>query len=155
VFDADWIEPGTHIGFIRPNEVPADLWTERDIDTFAVSTANQSALESSLGSGYVTEREGAADPWQWVIRPDDPPYPKTEHRSREPKPIDQADVVRFPELMGDDSLGRSDPSGITLFAQRGDGIAFAAVGHALYEIAEEKDLGESIPPERFTQAYVP
>jgi ornithine cyclodeaminase/alanine dehydrogenase-like protein (mu-crystallin family) len=57
--------------------------------------------------------------------------------------------------MVDDSLGRTSPADVTLFAQRGDGIAFAGIGYALYELAESEDLGETLPTELFTQTYVP
>lgn len=155
VFEAGWIEPGTHIGFIRPNEIPDELWECDICDTFTVSTTNQPVEESSVGSGYITEDDEGADPWRWFVRGDDPPYPKTAPRRREPKPIDRQEFVRLPDVVVNDSIGRTNPDDVTLFAQRGDGVAFAAIGHALYELAESEDLGEMLPMETFTQTYVP
>lgn len=155
VFDADWIEPGTHISFIRPNEIPDELWESDRCDTFAISTANQSVEESSVASGYITEDDEAADPWRWFVRDDDPPYPKTAPRRREPEPIDRQEFVRLPDVVVDDSLGRTSPDDVTLFAQRGDGVAFTGIGYALYELAESEDLGEPLPTEMFTQTHVP
>lgn len=155
VFEADWVEPGTHIGFIRPNEIPNELWERSMCDSFSISTANQPVEESSVASGYITEDDEAADPWRWFVRGDDPPYPKTAPRSREPEPIDGEEFVRLPDIMVDDSLGRMNPDDVTVFAQRGDGIAFAGIGYALYELAESEDLGETLPTEMFTQTYVP
>lgn len=155
VFQSAWVTEGTHIGFIRPKEVPDDLWQSDKIDTFAISTTDQPALESSTGSGYITESRGAADPWRWFVRDDDPPYPKTDQRPRNPRPIDHEEFSRLPSIVAEDDVGRQNADDITLFAQRGDGVAFAAIGYALYELAEAEDLGTSIQSSRLTQEHVP
>lgn len=155
VFEAEWIEPGTHIGFIGPDEIPDDLWRSDRIDRLTISTTNQRVLESSVGSGYVTASDRAADPWRWFVRPADPPYRKTEVRPDGPRPIDDTEILRLPELVVDSSLGRSRASDVTAFAQRGDGVMFAAIGHVLYELAAEHDLGRTLESDLLTQRYVP
>lgn len=153
VFDPDWIEPGTHVSSIRRSELPDGMFDPDTVDLVSVSTPSQTSLDVHGGSGYLTERDDAADYWHYLTMGDDPLIPKLRNRPRTAR--DEREVVRLPELLDDPSLGRATDDDVTLFRQIGHGVAFAAIGYALYQVAEREDLGGDLPDEKITQTHVP
>lgn len=155
VFEADWIEPGTHIGYIRPNEIPNELLNQNSIDVFAISTVDQKSKSITGATGFVSERQRSADHWNFYPIEAERLSPKLRSISEKNRKPSEEDFLRLPELMVDESLGRTSSDDITVFRQIGDGVAFTAIGHKLHEIAEENDIGEKLPSGRFMQEYVP
>lgn len=157
VFDPSWVEPGTHVGTIRPAEMPTDLFGLGTVEKLVITKSAQRAVDitGDSVSGYRTSVDNAADPWRFYVMGADPLHPKLRSLPTEPQPIDDVRVTRLPDIVSGDADGRTSPDEITILRQVGHGIAFAAIGHVLYRIAEEHDLGAVVPSDKLTQAYVP
>lgn len=150
VFDLDWIEPGTHVSFIRDAEAPHNLFEPEQFDAFVQSWSKLTQLEE-LGT-QVTEREIPTKNVNSYIVEGDEPVPKFSDRETMSGPLcDWDKVAGLGEVVANDTVGRSSPEGITVFYNRGMGIQFAAAGKALYDIAERRDLGQMIPTDLLTE----
>ncbi len=157
VFEPDWIEPGTHIGSIRPAEIPRGIFDDEIIARVVIPKANQRAIDiTGSVTGYREEHNHAADPWRFFVMDDDQLAPKLEALpANRPEIENQISVTRLPAIMAGNEVGRTAQDDITFFNQTGHGIAFAGIGAGLANIAEENDLGEELPTELFMQDRVP
>lgn len=157
VFDPAWIEPGTHIGSIRPAEFPTNLFERKEFERVVITKSDQRAVNitGDTISGHREEQTNVADPWRFFVVDEDPLSPKLQSLPDGPQPVDDVPIVRLPNVVSGDVEGRSSRDEITVLRQVGHGIAFAAIGHALLGIAEEHDLGEHIPSSKLTQDQVP
>lgn len=157
VFDPSWIEPGTHIGTIRPAEFPTGLFERAEFEKVVITKSEQRSVDIT-GDTVLGHREGhenVADPWRFFVMDEDPLSPKLRSLPAERQPVADVSVVRLPDVVSGGAEGRESPGEITVLRQIGHGIAFAAIGHALYEIAEKEDLGTEIPTSLLTQERVP
>ena len=152
VFELEWIEPGTHVGIIRNYEAPDEFFDPDRFDAFVQSWSKITQLEE-LGN-QLNEREIPTKNVNNYVVEGDQPVPKFE--SGTPDPLcDWERVDSLADVIAGSVAGRSDPDGITAMFNEGMGIQFAAAGKALYEIAEQEDLGTIIPTESLTQEYHP
>lgn len=150
VFDMDWVEPGTHISVIRDAEAPPELFKPEKFEAFVQSWSEVTQLEE-LGT-QVAEREIPTKNVNSYIIEGDKSVPKFSERETSTEPLcDWDQVTGLGEAVTDDSVGRSTPEGITVFYNRGMGVQFAAAGKALYDIAEQEDLGQIISTELLTE----
>jgi ornithine cyclodeaminase/alanine dehydrogenase-like protein (mu-crystallin family) len=153
VFEKDWIEPGTHVGVIRSQEPPEGFF-ESEFDAFAQSWSHITQREE-LGN-QLTERTIATKNVNNYVVEGEEPAPKFRTMDVGGEPMcDWSAVPGLGQAIVDDSVGRSDPEGITFFYNSGMGIQFAAVGRVIYDLAEEHDLGKDLATELFTQEYHP
>ena len=154
VFEADWLEPGTHLGVIRSTESPEELLEPGRFDAFVQSWSQLTQLEE-VGK-RVNERTIPTKNVNNYVVEGEEPVPKFRDWEREAEPAcDWSAVPGLGDVVATDAVGRSSPEGITVFYNRGMGIQFAAVGKALYDVAEERDLGRHVPTELLTQEYHP
>jgi alanine dehydrogenase len=128
--DADWLQPGQHVGFIREFEMP-DAALEH-ADRVATHT-RQGDIDhhTPVGGEHLagTQRGRGID---WGRYPD------------------LADV-----LVGT-APGRASPSELTLFMNNfGVGIQFATLGAHAYQQARARGLGRDLPDDWFLEAIQP
>ncbi len=143
VIKADWLEPGMHINNVRNNEAGPDVLARADVRTrLGTSTlfADRNAPEVVTGSdgmfGYIA---GDANEKRRI--------PNSPHME-----IDNPNITTIPDIMAGRRRGRINARQITFLNNQGtQGLQFAAVGAAAYNLAKAKGLGHPLPLEWFTQ----
>ncbi len=143
VIKADWLEPGMHINNVRNNEAGPDVLARADVlARLGTSTlfADRGAPEVVTGSdgmfGYIA---GDANEKRKI--------PKSPHME-----IDNPNITTIPDIMAGRRRGRINDQQITFLNNQGtQGLQFAAVGAAAYNLAKAKGLGHPLPLEWFTQ----
>lgn len=163
VFEEDWIEPGTHIGIIRvPEEMPDSLldpdrlFGQDKFDALAQSWSKHIQIEEL--ANHLTKREiPTKNTNSYIIDGNEsvPKFNELEKRDTDESPNWWGKIPGLGDVIVDRSLGRSSSDGITVFYNRGLGVQFAAVGKAVFDLAEEHDLGQTVPTELLTQEYRP
>lgn len=154
VFELDWIEPGMHVGVIHDRETPEGFFEPDAYDAFVQSWSSLTQLEER--GNQLIEREIPTKNVNNYVVEADQPVPRFTGRPTDPDPLcDWSKVPGLGDVLADDSLGRTRESGVTAFYNRGMGVQFAAVGRALYDIAEREGLGQEIPTDLLTQEYHP
>jgi len=154
VFELDWLEPGMHVGVIHDREAPAGLFDPSAYDAFVQSWSTVVQFEER-GNQLVEREIPTKNVNNYVVEAAEP-VPRFSDRSTTREPLcDWSLVPGLGDVMVDDSLGRTTDDGITVFYNRGMGVQFAAVGKALFDVAEREGLGHDIPTELLTQTYHP
>jgi ornithine cyclodeaminase/alanine dehydrogenase-like protein (mu-crystallin family) len=137
VFFREWLEPGMHIGAIRPAATEVDKAAWDDIDVFAlldhddvptmVYTHGVRVGEEEAGTGMGMEHDAF-----------------------------HAGLATLPQIMTGKREGRTDDSQITCFLNNlGLGYQFAAAGYVLHRKAREAGLGHQLPTDWFTETVHP
>jgi ornithine cyclodeaminase/alanine dehydrogenase-like protein (mu-crystallin family) len=143
VIKAEWLEPGMHINNVRNNEAGPDILARADIRArLGTSTlvADRNAPEVVTGSdgmfGFIA---GSQEEKKKI--------PSSPHHE-----IDNPDIGTVPDIMSGRWAGRTSDKPITFLNNQGtQGLQFAAVGGAAYNLAKAKGLGHPLPLEWFTQ----
>ncbi len=140
-FQAEWIEPGTHITCVTRRELDraivarADLVAQLGLATIPPSCPLPGLEWPSAGiAAYVTGQpeERARLPWR-----------HSSEQGEYPSLLD-IEMGRAP--------GRTDSSQVTLFINTGtQGLQFAAVAGRVLELARQRGLGQPMPVEWFLQ----
>ena len=154
VFELDWLESGMHVGVIRDAEPPAGFFEPGTFDALAQSWTPITRLEE-LGGQLNEQPIPTKNVNNYVVKGDEP-VPKFAGRERGGDPV--TDWERIPglgDVIVDGAVGRTSATDVTAFYNRGMGIQFAAAGKALFDIAEERDLGRTLPTDLLTQEYHP
>ena len=136
VFFKEWIEPGMHIGTIRPGATEVDRSAWDDIDVFAlldhddncnlIYTHGVQVGEDKVGSYHVEH-----DDWH-------------------------ANLPSLPQIIGRKRKGRTEESQVTCFFNNlGMGYQFAAAGYVVHKRAVELGLGHKLPTDWFTETVHP
>ena len=137
VFLRDWLEPGMHIGAIRPgaSEVERAAWD--DIDLIALLDHDDAAeLIYTHGVLVGEDRDGGS-------------YNMVHDAFH-------AALPSLPEIITGRREGRSGDGQITLFLNNlGLGYQFAAAGYVLHNKAKDSGLGHELPTEWFTELEHP
>src|SRR5262245_11200365 len=137
VFFKEWLEPGMHIGTIRPaaTEVERPAWDR--IDLFAVldhDDAPQIIYSHGVQVGEDIAGQGmgmAHDAFH-------------------------ASLPSLPMIMTGRHPGRTSDTQVTCFLNNlGMGYQFAAAGHIVYRRAREAGLGHELPTDWFTETVHP
>lgn len=132
VYDADWLQPGTHFGVI--NRMEADPET--------TATCDVTVVHSRAGKG--------ANYWTDEVDAGEIPYLESDSGR------DYSPYADLGELVSGQAEGRTDDDEITFFFNNiGMGAQFAPVGAIAYRAAERADRGRYLPTEWFTQSLVP
>ena len=135
VIRAEWLEPGTHIGFIIRLEVDEALLDRADIlatnvkDWGATKTYNY--LVGGINPDDIAEEDFV--PGWWV---NDSYWNKMRHLGG---------------IMIGDVPGRTGEEQITCFYSKGMGLQFAAVGALAYRLARKQGVGIELNDEWFLQ----
>ncbi len=147
VFDADWIEPGQHLGVIHHWEAPHEIYDPEAWEAFAQSWSHITQVEEI---GHANHRDIYTKNINSYVVEGDEPVPKLAQLPEEPL-CDWSQVPGIATVMTDDDLGRTTDEGKTFFYNQGMGIQFAAAGKVVYDLAESEDLGHVLPDGMLTQ----
>ena len=136
VFFRDWIEPGMHIGTVRPGATEVDRAARDRIDIFALLDHDDNAHlicthgvqvgEDKVGS-YAVEH----DEWH-------------------------ASLPSLPQIITGRRGGRTGAGQVTCFLNNlGMGYQFAAAGYLVHRKAKEAGIGNELPTDWFTETVHP
>jgi ornithine cyclodeaminase/alanine dehydrogenase-like protein (mu-crystallin family) len=141
VFKPDWIEKGMHVSAIQPAEVGAEVVRMAD----AAAT-----LMEDCDPVYITSHG---------LRVPEEPSGGLQNLAEQ---VGWKGLVTLPELLLDRKHGRNSSKGRTSNRQftcflnpLGIGYQFAAVGAVIYRRAKERDRGNNLPTDWFTEKEVP
>lgn len=137
VFFKEFVEPGMHIGGIRPGASEIDKGAWPDIDVFALLDRDDNAqIIHSHGVRLGEEQDGGMYG-----------MPHDEFHNSMPT---------LPEIIGGRRAGRTDDRQVTCFLNNlGMGYQFAAAGYLVYGKAKAAGLGRELPTEWFTETVHP
>ena len=136
VFFRDWIEPGMHIGTIRPGATEVDHAARDDIDLFVLLDQDDAAAiiythGVQVGEDKVGSYNVPHDDW---------------HNS----------MASLPEIITERREGRTSDDQVSCFLNNlGMGYQFAAAGYVAYNAAREAGLGHELPTDWFTETVHP
>ena len=136
VFMRDWLEPGMHIGTIRPGATEVEKAAWPDIDLFALLDHDDNAeLIYTHGVQVGEDKVGS-----YGVQQDDW----------------HARLPTLPQIINGDRDGRTDKEQISCFLNNlGMGYQFAATGYVVYNKAKEAGLGHELPTDWFTETVHP
>lgn len=143
VIKAEWLEPGMHVNNVRNNEAGPDVLARADVRArLGTSTlfADRTAADVVTGSdgmfGFIA---GTAEEKKKI--------PASPHHE-----FDNPNIGTVPDIMAGRWVGRANDQQVTFLNNQGtQGLQFAAVGAAAYNLAKAKGLGHQLPLEWFTQ----
>lgn len=136
VFMRDWLEPGMHIGTIRPGATEVEKAAWPDIDLFALLDHDDNAeLIYTHGVQVGEDKVGS-----YGVEQDDW----------------HASLATLPQIINGDREGRTGDDQISCFLNNlGMGYQFAATGYVVYTKAKEAGLGHELPTDWFTETVHP
>jgi ornithine cyclodeaminase/alanine dehydrogenase-like protein (mu-crystallin family) len=137
VFFKQWLEPGMHIGTIRPaaTEVERPAWEK--IDLFAV--LDHDDAPEIIYSHAVRVGEDIAGQGMGMAHDEF-----------------HASLPSLPMIMTGRHPGRTSDTQVTCFLNNlGMGYQFAAAGHVVYRKAREAGIGRELPTDWFTETVHP
>jgi ornithine cyclodeaminase/alanine dehydrogenase-like protein (mu-crystallin family) len=137
VFFKEWLEPGMHLGAIRPaaTEIERPAWEK--IDLFAVLDHDDSP--QMIYTHGVRVGEDIAGQGMGMAHDEF-----------------HASLPSLPAIMTGRHPGRTSDQQVTCFLNNlGMGYQFAAAGHIVYEKARKSNLGRELPTEWFTETVHP
>lgn len=150
VFETEWIEPGQHISLIRYEEAPDTFYTPETLDAFGTNFP-ETVVNELYGQQYNRHRKTM---WTWnnYVTDNGSQLPRFDRfEEMDPQYDWEDDIVALADVMTNPSVGRSDSSDITGYMTAGIGVDFTAVGNLVYDLAEEHDLGQTLPTELLSQ----
>jgi alanine dehydrogenase len=140
-FDAEWVEPGTHVTCV----------TRRELNKTIVGRAD---LVAQLGLATIPAdyrlpglEWPSANIAAWVVG-------QPEERARLPwsKTSEAGEYVHLVDIQAGRVPGRTDDQQVTLFINTGtQGLQFASVAGRVLELATQRGLGQQMPLEWFLQ----
>ena len=137
VFFKEWLEPGMHLGAIRPaaTEIERPAWEK--IDLFAVLDHDDSP--TMIYSHGVRVGEDISGQGMGMAHDEF-----------------HASLPSLPMIMTGRHPGRTSDTQVTCFLNNlGMGYQFAAAGHIVYEKARAAGIGHELPTEWFTETVHP
>jgi len=136
VFMRDWLEPGMHIGTIRPGATEVEKAAWPDIDLFALLDHDDNAEMIYTHGVQVGEDKVGS----YGIEQDD------WHNA----------LPTLPQIINGDREGRTGEQQISCFLNNlGMGYQFAAAGYVVYNKAKEAGIGHELPTDWFTETVHP
>lgn len=136
VFLRDWLEPGMHIGTIRPGATELDREAWPDIDVMSLLHYNDHARLIYTHDVRIGEEKGSGN------------YSMARDAFH-------ASLPTVPDIMAGKREGRTSEEQITSFFNNGMGYQFAAAGYLINMKARELGLGYDIPTDWFTETVHP
>lgn len=136
VFMRDWLEPGIHIGTIRPGATEVEKAAWSSIDLFALLDHDDNAeLIYTHGVQVGEDKVGS-----YGVEQDDW----------------HASLATLPQIINGDREGRTSDEQVSCFFNNlGMGYQFAATGYVVYNKAKEAGLGHELPTDMFTETVHP
>lgn len=136
VFMRDWLEPGMHIGTIRPGATELDKAAWPDVDVMTLLHYNDHARLIYTHDARIGEEKGSGN---YSMAQDD----------------FHASLPTVPDIMAGKREGRASDDQITSFFNNGMGYQFAAAGYLINKKARELGIGHDIPTDWFTETVHP
>jgi len=136
VFARDWLEPGMHIGTVRPGATEVDKSAWENIDVFALLDHDDNAEMIythgvQVGEDKVGKYGVDHDDWH-------------------------AALPSLPQIITGQRDGRTDDEQVTCFLNNlGMGYQFAAAGYLVHKKAIEAGIGNDLPTDWFTETVHP
>ena len=136
VFFRDWIEPGMHIGTIRPGASEVERRAREHIDIFTLLDHDDNAeLIYTHGVKVGEDRIGS-----YGVEHDDW----------------HASLPTLPQIITGRREGRTNTGQVTCFLNNlGMGYQFAAAGYLVHKKAREAGIGNELPMDWFTETVHP
>ena len=136
VFMRDWLEPGMHIGTIRPGATELDKEAWPDVNVMTLLHYNDHARLIYTHDVRIGEEKGSGN---YSMSQDD----------------FHASLPTVPDIMAGKREGRTRDDQITSFFNNGMGYQFAAAGYLINKKARELGIGHDIPTDWFTETVHP
>ena len=136
VFPRDWLEPGMHIGTVRPGatEIDKSAWDSIDVLALLDHDDNAEMIYThgvQVGEDKVGKYGVDHDDWH-------------------------ASLPSLPQIITGQRDGRTDDDEITCFLNNlGMGYQFAAAGYLVHKKAMEAGIGYELPTDWFTETVHP
>lgn len=140
VFDVDWLEAGTHLGFASGRELDVRIFERADLMSTPSPSLRNPARDAApllLIRSFPSWVVGTEDELKVIPRIARPPFP----------PERSASLI---DIILGRAKGRVNDQQITV-SQSGGPQRFAVVGGAVYELVKGKGLGREIPTDWFLQ----
>ncbi len=136
VFLRDWIEPGMHIGSVRPGATEIETAARDRIDLFSLLDHDDNAqLIYTHGVRVGEDRVGS-----YGVEHDDW----------------HASLPSLPQIITGQRQGRTEEDQVTCFLNNlGLGYQFAAAGYLVHRKAREAGIGNELPTDWFTETVHP
>lgn len=151
VFEAEWVQKGTHLSSLTANEVPKDFLQDRHYDVIVQSWSpikrfieRQKDMYCECIPTKTVEKYIVPEAMDCI-----PGFHVADFKGRSEVEdrVEWEQVPGLGEVINGTVKGRTREEEITFFMNRGIGIQFAAVCSSLYELALERSLGTKIPDE--------
>ncbi len=136
VFLRDWLEPGMHIGTIRPGATELEKTAWPDVDVMTLLHYNDHARLIYTHDVRIGEETGGGS---YSMARDD----------------FHASLPTVPDIMAGKREGRTNDDQITSFFNNGMGYQFAAAGYLINKKARELGIGHELPTDWFTETVHP
>jgi ornithine cyclodeaminase/alanine dehydrogenase-like protein (mu-crystallin family) len=140
VFEAQWVEPGTHLTYVNYDEVAGKIFGTADI----VCSMLPNNPESTPVKAPMNLAHGFA---AWAIA-NEQQLKRIPRRPKHPVPEDRAAAIG--DVLLGHHKGRADDSQITICGA-GGGQRITIVGGMVFQLAKAAGLGREIPTEWFLQ----
>lgn len=135
VFLRDWLEPGMHIGTIRPGATELDRAAWEDIDVMTLLHYGENAkITYTHGVKVGEDRVGSYNMKRDAYH---------------------ASLPTLPDIMAGKREGRTSDAQTSSFINNGMGYQFAAAGSLIYRKARAAGLGRELPTDWFTETVHP
>ncbi|WP_338727444.1 hypothetical protein [Haladaptatus sp. DJG-WS-42] len=143
VFELDWLEPGMHVSIISHQEAPKGFFTSDALDAFGTNFPG--VVQHRLHGTEYSQQEFYQNTWNTYVTETAHPVPRLEYYRKASEPADWGkSAVTLAQLVGGETVARTNADDITGFFVAGVPADLSAVGSVLYDIAEELDLGVTL-----------
>jgi ornithine cyclodeaminase/alanine dehydrogenase-like protein (mu-crystallin family) len=139
VFDADWINNGTHLAYVNDDELDLRIFEKADL----ICAINPPSNGPGKGSSVPRVKSFPS----WIIATD---QEKQFLPKRRPTRSFQKKTVAIGDIIAGKKRGRESRKQITI-SKAGGGQRFVTVGAAIYHRVKEVGLGREIPTAWFLQ----
>ena len=136
VFLRDWLEPGMHIGTIRPGATELEKVAWPQVDVMTLLNYNDHARLIYTHDVRIGEETGGGS------------YSMARDEFH-------ASLATVPDIMAGKREGRTNDGQISSFFNNGMGYQFAAAGYLINKKARELGIGHQLPTDWFTQTVHP
>ena len=136
VFLDPWLEPGMHIGTIRPGATELDKKAWPRVDLMTLLHYNDHARLIYTHDVQIGEEKGKGS---YSMERDE----------------FHASLPTFPDIMAGRREGRTSDDQISSFFNNGMGYQFAAAGYLINKKARELGIGQELPTDWFTETVHP
>ncbi|MBI4200339.1 MAG: ornithine cyclodeaminase family protein [Chloroflexi bacterium] len=137
VFRGEWLEPGTHVVSVIPDELDDDVFRRCHRYVYSRNPTSENYVAHPEARDIPGWEDGEDLDTRWVLR--------------EQRLLPEEKVAFLSDVVLGKVPGRASDEEITVFASQGIPIQFTATAYRVYEKAREKGLGRKLPLAWFLQ----